>query len=145
MWTCPECGSKVDPSFEVCWNCGTSVDGVRDPTFVKADDLPPIEDPPVVPELDAEAEPVALGELHDPTRGEMVEAYRAYDLIEAQFLTDQLTEAGIQAVADTHDLVHQAISGVMSGPRVWVHEDDLPAARAWLETYEKNKAEPAES
>ena len=23
MWTCPKCGTKVDPSFDVCWACGT--------------------------------------------------------------------------------------------------------------------------
>ncbi len=145
MWTCPECGSKVDPSFEVCWNCGTSVDGVRDPTFVTADDQPPIEDPPVVPDLDADAEPASTGELPEPTRGEMVEAYRAFDLVEAQFLTDQLGEDGIHAVADTHDLVHQAISSVNSGPRVWVKEDDLPRARVWLESYERNKGASGDS
>ena len=37
MWTCPKCGTKVDPSFDVCWNCGTLADGVEDPTFVPAD------------------------------------------------------------------------------------------------------------
>ena len=38
MWTCPKCGTKVDPSFEVCWSCGTSMDGVEDPGFFTADD-----------------------------------------------------------------------------------------------------------
>ena len=145
MWTCPECGSKVDPSFEVCWNCGTTADGVRDPSFVKADDQPPIEDPPVVPEFGSDVETVDFSDLPEPIRGEMVEAYRAFDLVEAQFLTEQLADAGIHAVADTHDLVHQAVSGPDSGPRVWVQEEDLPRARAWLESYEKNKATPAGS
>ncbi len=78
----PRCGlarnviSKVDPSFDVCWNCGTSVDGVEDPTFVKADDAGPIEADPVVPELDVEEDVAVVGELPEPIRGDLVEAYR---------------------------------------------------------------------
>ena len=34
-WTCSQCGQSVPPSFEVCWNCGTSQDGVPDPGFRK--------------------------------------------------------------------------------------------------------------
>ena len=59
MWTCPKCHAKVDPSFEVCWKCGTTPDGVEDPTFVRADDAGPIEDPPVTDEALAAAPVVA--------------------------------------------------------------------------------------
>ena len=38
MWTCPKCGEEVEETFEVCWNCGTSKEGVPDPTFERADD-----------------------------------------------------------------------------------------------------------
>lgn len=139
MWTCPKCHSKVDPSFEVCWNCGTSADGVEDPTFVKADDAGPIEDGPVVPELDLKGDAgEGLGDLPEPIRGDLVEAYRALDLMEATFLADQLNEAGIQAVSDTHDL-HDALGSMESGPRVYVRADDLARARVWLETYERDK------
>ncbi len=143
MWTCPKCESKVDPSFDVCWSCGTTADGVEDPTFVRADDAAPVDGPPLVPELDA-AEPAPLGELPEPMHGELVEAYRAFDLVESLFLADQLTRAGIPAVSDTHDMVHQAFSSVNAGPRVWVNEDELPRARAWLEEYERNKLTPAD-
>jgi hypothetical protein len=34
-WTCSQCGKLVPGSFEVCWNCGTSKDGVSDPEFSK--------------------------------------------------------------------------------------------------------------
>jgi hypothetical protein len=34
MWTCPRCGEEVDDGFEVCWWCGTSIDGVPDPHFL---------------------------------------------------------------------------------------------------------------
>lgn len=33
MWTCPKCKAGVDEGFEVCWACGTSPDGVEDPSF----------------------------------------------------------------------------------------------------------------
>jgi hypothetical protein len=33
MWTCSRCGEKVRDGFEVCWACGTSIDGVPDPNF----------------------------------------------------------------------------------------------------------------
>jgi hypothetical protein len=143
MWTCPKCHSKVDPSFDVCWNCGTSAEGVEDPTFVKADDSGPIEADPVVPELETEEEDARfVGELPEPLSGDLVEAYAALDLMEAKFLADQLTEAGIPAVSDTHDL-HDALGSMESGPKVWVRADDLPRARAWLETYERDKKVPA--
>jgi DNA-directed RNA polymerase subunit RPC12/RpoP len=35
MWHCGKCGESVDDSFVVCWNCGTSKDGIEDPTFQK--------------------------------------------------------------------------------------------------------------
>ena len=38
MWTCSKCGERVEDDFEVCWSCGTSMDGVEDPGFFTADD-----------------------------------------------------------------------------------------------------------
>lgn len=34
-WNCSNCNEEVDPGFDVCWNCGTSVDGVGDPSFLR--------------------------------------------------------------------------------------------------------------
>ena len=41
MWQCATCREKLENSFDVCWSCGTSKDGVEDPDFRKADDIPP--------------------------------------------------------------------------------------------------------
>lgn len=30
MWKCPKCGEQHESQFGICWNCGTSSDGVRD-------------------------------------------------------------------------------------------------------------------
>lgn len=132
MWTCRKCGSKVDASFEVCWNCGTSVDGVEDPSFVPAD-AEPAESSPLdldMPPGDGPLPP-ALG----PDSGDLVEAYWALDLMQAKFLADRLTEAGIPAMSDTHDL-HDALGSMSSGPRVWVRAEDLARAKAWLDDYD---------
>jgi hypothetical protein len=37
-WTCAKCGEPVDAGFLVCWSCGTSIDGVEDPSFIRADE-----------------------------------------------------------------------------------------------------------
>lgn len=39
MWRCAECNESIEPSLDVCWSCGTSRDGSRDPDFKPADDL----------------------------------------------------------------------------------------------------------
>jgi hypothetical protein len=39
MWKCPKCGKKVDDAFEICWACGTTVDGVENPGFLDEGNL----------------------------------------------------------------------------------------------------------
>ncbi len=134
MWTCSNCGSTVDDVFEVCWNCGTSRAGVADPSFVRADDAGPIEDPGVDGLGVHVVEPD--GTVHD---GALVEAYRAIDLMEAHFLVDRLAEAGFSATSDEQDM-NKSLGGMTSGPRVYVQEADLAGARAWLADYDRNKS-----
>ena len=38
MWKCKKCGERVENAFAVCWNCGTSRDGVEDPSFRRETD-----------------------------------------------------------------------------------------------------------
>ena len=33
MWVCKKCRESVEDTFDVCWKCGTSMDGVEDPSF----------------------------------------------------------------------------------------------------------------
>jgi len=135
MWTCPSCNSTVDEVFEACWNCGTSRDGVADPTFVRADDAGPIADPLVDGFPGIETADAPAGTLNPDYV--LVEAYKARDLMQAHFLVDQLTEAGFAATADEQDM-NKALGGMTSGPRVYVRETDLAAARAWLDDYDRN-------
>lgn len=133
MWTCPKCGAKVDPSFDVCWHCGTTRDGIEDPTFVRADDVLPAESPLDL-DMPAGDQPVPPP-MAEPA-GELVECYLAMDVMQAKFLADRLSEQGIPAVADLHDM-HDALGSMNSAPRVWVRAEDLPRARAWLEAYDE--------
>ena len=38
MWKCSNCGESIEDDFDVCWNCGTSQSGEKDPNFRHADD-----------------------------------------------------------------------------------------------------------
>ena len=40
-WHCPNCRESIEPSLDVCWQCGTARDGSVDPTFALADDYEP--------------------------------------------------------------------------------------------------------
>jgi len=51
MWECTKCDEQVTDGFDICWNCGTSVDGVPDPHFQQLVDE--VEStPPTTPNLD---------------------------------------------------------------------------------------------
>jgi hypothetical protein len=133
MWTCPKCGTKVDPSFEVCWSCGTSPDGVEDPGFIPAEKARPEVSP-----LDLDM-PKGIAPIPEPApghAGDLVECYWALDVMQAKFLADLLTDNGIPAVADLHDM-HDALGSMSSGPRVWVRAEDLGRARAWLDVHDQ--------
>jgi hypothetical protein len=43
-WVCHECGTDVSADFEVCWSCGTSIDGQVDPTFDREAEESPHDD-----------------------------------------------------------------------------------------------------
>jgi len=133
MWTCPKCGAKVDPAFEVCWRCGTTPDGVEDPTFVPADEPPPGTSPL---DLDMPKGSEPLPEPATTNAADLVECYWAIDVMQAKFLADLLTDNGIPAVSDLHDM-HDALGSMSSGPRVWVRAEDLARAKAWLEAYDE--------
>ena len=133
MWTCPKCGTKVDPSFEVCWACGTSADGVEDPSFVVADSPSPSASPL---DLDMPEGDQPIPEPLNPLAGELVEAYQALDMMQAKFLADRLSEQGIPAVSDVHDM-HDALGSLSSSPRVWVRAGDFERARIWLQEFDR--------
>ncbi len=56
MWECSKCHEQVEDNFEVCWNCGTAVDGTEDPEFTRSDVYP----------AKPEAEDVVMAEPTEP-------------------------------------------------------------------------------
>jgi hypothetical protein len=135
MWQCPKCKSKVDDSFDVCWSCGTTPDGIKDPDFVSADDADPIPDEVPLKGTDFD-DPIA--EIAGTPQPGLVECYMAGDTIEAKFIADQLMEQGIQAVPDKLD-IDPLVGMSGSGAKVHVRQDDLPKAQAWLKAYEQRR------
>lgn len=141
MWRCPKCGSKVDDEFEVCWACGTTPEGVEDPSFATADEAEPIDDP-----LDGLGAPAddPLADFAGTPLPELVECYTAANTIEARFVADQLASQGIPALADRQD-INLALGGFRPslwgyGPKVRVRPQDLPKAQAWLDDYARRRA-----
>jgi hypothetical protein len=140
MWKCPKCQSKVDDSFEVCWSCGTTPDGIVDPNFVTADEAEPIEDEEL-PEGTEVDDPLA--DFAGTPMPELVECYMASNATEAKFIADQLMDRGIPAIADRQD-INMVMGGLQTqmwgyGPKIRVRKDDLPRAQAWLKEYEQRR------
>jgi hypothetical protein len=46
VWHCPQCSETNEPQFEVCWQCGATLDGRINPEFRPQVDLPPAVDEP---------------------------------------------------------------------------------------------------
>lgn len=140
MWKCPRCGTRVGDDFEVCWSCGTTVDGVEDPDFVTADEAEPIPDEPL-PDDGQVDDPLA--DFAGTPMPELVACYTAASTTEAKFIADRLMEQGIPAVSDRVD-VNLTLGGFQPsmwgcGPRVRVRKDDLERALSWLKVYEAHQ------
>ena len=138
MWQCPKCQSEVEDNFDVCWSCGTSIDGVEDPTFVTADDAEPIPDP--VASIDDEFDD-SMEDFGGVPIPDLVECFSAGDTIEAKMVADQLMLQGIPAIADKID-VNMTMGGFQPhlwgyGPKVRVRPEDLPRAQNWLKSFEQ--------
>jgi hypothetical protein len=138
MWVCPKCGSTVDDAFEVCWSCGTTPEGVEDPTFLTADETGPIADAPPRIKRGEPFEP----ELPEPA-AEIVEAYRARDAAEAKFVVDQLAGQEIPAMTQGTRMSAMEYPVSLFSPRVMVREADFARARTWCLDYDRRKQQRA--
>jgi hypothetical protein len=61
MWTCSKCGESVEDTFDVCWKCGTSWDGVKDPAVQT---VPEDETPVPAPEPNSR-KPIDCARCHE--------------------------------------------------------------------------------
>lgn len=64
MWTCPKCREEVDDELEVCWACGTTVEGVEDPHFFDEPGKQPRERGEMPEQLVTVAKTSLPGEAH---------------------------------------------------------------------------------
>jgi hypothetical protein len=135
MWQCPKCRSSNYDSFEVCWSCGTTPDGVEDPDFVTADEADPIQDEVLPKGIDGDD---PLADFAWTPLPDLVACYTASDAAEAKFIADRLMEHGIPAIADKLD-IDSLVGMCGSGAKVRLRDDDLPKAQAWLKAYEQRR------
>jgi hypothetical protein len=140
MWTCPKCQEEVEDSFDVCWSCGTTIEGVEDPSFLTADEIEPIPDEIVDEEPKADDPFADFGGTPIP---DLVECYMASNTIEAKFIADRLMEQGIPAIADKID-VNLVMGGFQPqmwgyGPKIRVRPEDLGRAQTWIKDYEQRR------
>jgi hypothetical protein len=125
----------VDDSFDVCWACGTTNDGIEDPNFVTADEADRIDD-------EVAEKKTTLGDSMDDFAGtlipDLVECYAASNTAEAAFVANQLKEHGIRAVADHRDAnLSAGMWNPEYGPKVRVQPEDLYRVQTWLKAYEQ--------
>ncbi len=142
MWTCPKCETEVEPEYDVCWKCGTSDDGVEDPTFRGADDAGAIEDPALNFDNPAIENPFA--ELADGFP-ELVSCFEAANIVEAQLVSNELMRIGIPAVSDRRNanflLGSWRPETWAKGPFVLVRRQDLTRALTWVEQFKLSRAD----
>ncbi|MDB4671493.1 MAG: hypothetical protein P8M80_06995 [Pirellulaceae bacterium] len=50
-WICPECEKWIDEPFDVCWHCGTGMDGTKNPDFGRESDAADLDEDPEVPRI----------------------------------------------------------------------------------------------
>jgi hypothetical protein len=117
VWTCPKCATEVEDSFEVCWQCGTALDGTEDPGFEPERDG-------MMSSADFEADRAARVQGRLVTVGTFADSPAAY------LFCSRLEAAGIRAmVLDEHGTtVYGGVLGITNGVKVVVHEMDLERA-----------------
>jgi hypothetical protein len=113
MWTCAKCGERVQDDFEVCWSCGTSMDGVEDPGFFTADDA---KGQAALPSAEESAHLITVTSCSKPA--------------EALAIRLQLEAAGISVfLADEFTIsMDWLLSNAIGGIKVQVAEADVPRA-----------------
>lgn len=122
MWICPNCGADVTDDFELCWGCGTSRKGVKDPEFQA-------EKEGIITEAAFEAERGARTDENLFTVGTF------YDVAAAYALRDLLESQGIRVTLDGEDLsagYGSLSAGGLGGIKVQVFESSAARVREIL-------------
>jgi hypothetical protein len=128
MWKCTKCGQKVDDAYEICWACGTTVDGVENPHFL--DEVNWSKEKPAGPDGDVAPESlVTLTKCSLPPQAHAIRVRLESEGIPV-FLFDEFTI--------TMDWL---LSNAIGGVKVQVPEPYLERARAILGIVEQEAEE----
>jgi hypothetical protein len=128
MWKCSNCGERVEDDFEVCWSCGTTRDGVRDPHFFDHDAAVAAPENQPLPRLGGET---------DDEPEPMVTVARCNLLAEAHAMRMHLEAAGIPVfLADELTVAMDwLLSNAIGGVKVQVPEQYAERAAQLLDQF----------
>ena len=115
MWTCTKCSERIEGAFEICWACGTTIDGVEDPNFFATGD-----------EGKPSAEHLSIGGMPE----NLVTVTRCMAPAEAYAIKVHLESAGIHVfLADEFTVTMDwLLSNAVGGIKVQVPETELAQA-----------------
>ncbi len=127
MWTCPKCRQTLEDNFEVCWACGTSMDGVENPRFFDEPSKPAVSSIPPTNEAPEHLVTVATCSL----------------AVEAHAIRVCLESEGIPVFLFDEFLVSMdwLLSNAIGGVKVQIPDHDLERAQAILAKVEKQQAQ----
>jgi hypothetical protein len=118
MWRCPKCRQVVDDSFEICWACGTTIEGVEDPHFFDEPTKGP--SPNVAPDAPRPENLVTVAKCSLPGEAHAIRVRLESEGIPV-FLFDEFTIA-----------MDWLLSNAIGGVKVQVSDYDLERAREIL-------------
>jgi hypothetical protein len=130
----------MEDTFDACWKCGTSQDGVP------AEHFEPESDDPTVPDLGPDAEPLDVGpdQAEFPPIDDLV-TIATYDLpAKADIERQVLEEEGIQTFLADDNIVamNWFLANAVGGAKLKVAASNAPRAIEILESYRKEDAGP---
>jgi uncharacterized protein YbjQ (UPF0145 family) len=130
MWKCPKCGEQHEETFEVCWNCGTAIDGTEDPEFRAAEERPASARETVVREPDEAVSPEGFSEPSERSAPASRIIITTTSTVEGRRIARYCGLVSGQAVVRANALRHFLASfGDFGTGRSAAHESELRTAR----------------
>lgn len=122
MWSCANCGAEVTDKFDICWGCGTSREGVKDPSFRTEEDG-------IITEEEFEADRLAR------TQEKLITIASFFTFPPAYGLCSFLESNGVRATVVGENVAGvwgTLYTGSLAGIKVQVFESDADRVREIL-------------
>ena len=130
MWECTKCGEQHEETFEVCWKCGTAVDGTEDPTFRPTEENSEATSEAEANEPDEKMSPPGFGEPVEPPTADYRLVITTTSAVEGRRITRYCGLVSGQAIVRAGPLRHFLASFADLGTgRSTAHESELRTAR----------------